>query len=189
MARTKQTARGSSGGKTPRKYIATKAHSKVAKKKPRRFVSHKKKGEGAPGIKRTGRFRPGIVALREIKAYIKTTGLLLRRAPFQRLVREITQNWNDDVRFASAALLALQEASEGYMIRVFQHMQVLALHARRVTIMKRDLHVIATHFRPDLRTHRNPAPHVLDGDVLDETDGRVASMIRRRIKRSELLQE
>ncbi len=192
MARTKQTARGSSGGKTPRKTIATKAHSKGAKKKTRRFTSKKragKKGEGAPGIKRTGRFRPGTVALRDMKKYMKTTDLLLRRAPFQRLVREVTQGWNDDVRFAAAALLALQEATEGYMIKLFEHMNIIAIHAKRVTILKRDFVCVVQNFRPDLKASKTPAPHQFDGDVLDENDARVASMIRRRVKRSELLQE
>ena len=161
MARTKQTARGSSGGKTPRKTIATKAHSKGAKKKSKARFSAKKRGEGAPGIKRTSRFRPGTVALRDIKKYQKTTDLLLRRLPFQRLVREVTQAWKADTRFAAAALLALQEATEGYMIKLFEHMNLLAIHAKRVTVLKRDLVLVINAFRPDLKSCKTPAPHAL----------------------------
>lgn len=158
MARTKQTSRGSSGGKTPRKTIATKAHSKVAKKgKKTRFSS--KKRTGAPGIKKAMRFRPGTVALRDIKRYQKATDLLIRRAPFQRLVREVTQSWKGETRFAAAALLALQEATEGYVTKVFEHCGLLALHAKRVTILKRDFTLCLKSFRPDLQAHKTPAPH------------------------------
>ena len=96
MAQTKQTARKSTGGKAPRKQLATKAARKHA------FASG--------GVKKPHRYRPGTVALREIRRYQKSTDLLVRRLPFQRLVREIAQDIKSDLRFQSSALLATQEA-------------------------------------------------------------------------------
>ena len=98
MARTKQTARKSTGGKAPRKQLATKAARKSA--------------PATGGIKKPHRFRPGTVALREIRRYQKSTELLIRKLPFQRLVREIAQDFKTDLRFQTSAVLALQEASE-----------------------------------------------------------------------------
>jgi histone H3 len=98
MARTKQTARKSTGGKAPRKQLATKAARKSA--------------PATGGIKKPHRFRPGTVALREIRRYQKSTELLIRKLPFQRLVREIAQDFKTDLRFQTSAILALQEASE-----------------------------------------------------------------------------
>jgi histone H3 len=94
MARTKQTARKSTGGKAPRKQLATKAARKMAPTNG--------------GIKKPHRYRPGTVALREIRKYQKSTELLIRKLPFQRLVREISQDFKSDLRFQSFALLALQ---------------------------------------------------------------------------------
>ena len=103
MARTKQTARKSTGGKAPRKQLATKAARKSA--------------PATGGIKKPHRFRPGTVALREIRRYQKSTELLIRKLPFQRLVREIAQDYKTDLRFQTSAVLALQEASEVIKIR------------------------------------------------------------------------
>ena len=98
MARTKQTARKSTGGKAPRKQLATKAARKSA--------------PATGGVKKPHRYRPGTVALREIRRYQKSTELLIRKLPFQRLVREIAQDFKTDLRFQGSAVLALQEASE-----------------------------------------------------------------------------
>merc|ERR1719500_2358515 len=87
MARTKQTARKSTGGKAPRKQLATKAARKSA--------------PATGGGKKPHRYRPGTVALREI------TELLIRKLPFQRLVREIAQDFMTDLRFQSSAVMAL----------------------------------------------------------------------------------
>ena len=76
----------------------------------------------------------GTVALREIRKYQKSTELLLRKLPFQRLVREITQNFNNDYRWTRGAILTLQEASEDYLVRLFEDMQLCAIHAHRITI-------------------------------------------------------
>ena len=85
------------------------------------------------------RYRPGTVALREIRKYQKTSDLLIRKLPFQRLVREIAQSLTHDLRFQSAALLALQEAAEAYLVGVFEDTNMAAIHAKRVTIMPKDL--------------------------------------------------
>lgn len=99
MARTKQTARKSSGGKAPRSQLVTKASRRSL---PR-----------AGGVKKPHRYRPGTVALREIRRYQKSTELLIRKSPFQRLCREVVQGFDDvklrEMRFQSTALLALQE--------------------------------------------------------------------------------
>ena len=85
------------------------------------------------------RYRPGTVALREIRRYQKSADLLIRKAPFQRLVREIVQDFKIDVRLQSTALLALHEAAEAYLISLFEDTNLCAMHAKRVTIMPKDM--------------------------------------------------
>ena len=125
MARTKQTARKSTGGKAPRKQLAVKAARKTA--------------PVVGGIRRPHRYRPGTVALREIRKYQKSTELLIRKLPFQRLVRELAQDFITDLRFSSSAVLALQEASEAYLVGLFEDSNLCALHSKRVTIMPKDI--------------------------------------------------
>merc|ERR1712161_53214 len=91
------------------------------------------------GVKRAHRFRPGTVALREIRKFQKSTELLIRKLPFQRLVRDIAGNFKNDLRFQSSAVLALQEASEAYMVGLFEDTNLCAIHAKRVTIMPKDM--------------------------------------------------
>ena len=86
-----------------------------------------------------GRFRPGVMALREIRHYQKSSALLIRKLPFQRLVREIAQDFKTDLRFQSAAILCLQEAAEAYLVGLFEDTNLCAIHARRVTITPKDL--------------------------------------------------
>ncbi|KAJ8009754.1 hypothetical protein DPEC_G00094810 [Dallia pectoralis] len=83
--------------------------------------------------------RPGTVALREIRRYQKSTELLIRKLPFQRLVREIAQDFKTDLRFQSSAVMALQEASEAYLVGLFEDTNLCAIHAKRVTIMPKDI--------------------------------------------------
>uniref|UniRef100_A0A8B9JU81 Histone H3 n=1 Tax=Astyanax mexicanus TaxID=7994 RepID=A0A8B9JU81_ASTMX len=118
MARTKQTARKSTGGKAPRKQLATKAARKSA--------------PSTGGVKKPH-------PLREIRRYQKSTELLIRKLPFQRLVREIAQDFKTDLRFQSAAIGALQEASEAYLVGLFEDTNLCAIHAKRVTIMPKDI--------------------------------------------------
>ena len=125
MARTKQTARKSTGGKAPRKQLAVKAARKSA--------------PAVGGVRRPHRFRPGTVALREIRKYQKNTELLVRKLPFQRLVRELAQDFMTDLRFSSSAVLALQEATESYLVGLFEDSNLCAIHAKRVTIMPKDM--------------------------------------------------
>lgn len=126
MARTKQLARKSIGGKAPRKHLSTK-----------------KKTHSTPlaigGMQRRHRYRPGTVALREIRKFQKSTELLIRKLPFQRLVREISQEYKTDLRFQSTAVQALQEASEAYLVGLFEDTNLCAIHANRVTIMPKDM--------------------------------------------------
>src|SRR6202012_6003976 len=91
------------------------------------------------GVKKPHRYRPGTVALREIRRYQKSTELLIRKLPFQKTVREIAQALRPDLRFQSTALLALQEASEAYLVGLFEDTNLAAIHAKRVTIMPKDM--------------------------------------------------
>jgi histone H3 len=90
-------------------------------------------------IKRPRRYRPGTIALREIRKFQKTTDLLIRKLPFQRLVREIATEFKSDLRFQTQAILALQEACEAYLIKLFEDTNLCAIHAKRVTIMAKDM--------------------------------------------------
>ena len=124
MARTKQTARKSTGGRAPHRQLATKAARSSCP---------------SPGVHKKHRYRPGTVALRDIRKYQKSPELLIRKLPFQRLVREIAQDFNTDLRFQSSTVLALQEAAEAYLVGLFEDTQFCALHAKRVTIMPKDM--------------------------------------------------
>ena len=90
-------------------------------------------------IKKPHRYRPGTVALREIRKYQKSTDLLIRKMPFQRLVREIAGEMRTDLRFQSSAVMALQEAAEAYLVGLFEDTNLAAIHAKRVTIMPKDM--------------------------------------------------
>ena len=133
MARTKQTARKSTGGKAPRKQLATKAARKSA--------------PAAGGVKKPHRYRPGTVALREIRKYQKSTELLMRKLPFQRLVREVANELAAGTRFPegprwqSQAVIALQEAAEAYLVSLFEDSNLEAIHAKRVTIQAKDIQI------------------------------------------------
>eukprot|EP00959_Pyramimonas_sp_CCMP1952_P442067 9254329-Pyramimonas_sp.AAC.1 len=90
--------------------------------------------------KQKHRFRPGTVALREIRKYQKSTDLLLRKLPFIRLCREISNNLTQlAMRWTAEALLALQEATEDFLVHLFEDTNLCAIHARRVTIMPKDI--------------------------------------------------
>ena len=89
--------------------------------------------------RKTQRYRPGTVALREIRRYQKTSELLIRWMPFQRLVREITQVHNPYLRFQSGAILALQESAEAYLVGLLEDTNLCAIHTKRVTIMPKDM--------------------------------------------------
>ena len=103
------------------------------------YQAARKSAPTAGGVKKPYRYRPGTVALREIRKYQKSTDLLLRKAPFQRWVREIAHDFKSDLRFQSSAVLALQEAAESYLIGLFEDTNLCAIHAKRVTIMPKDM--------------------------------------------------
>lgn len=126
MARVKSTTRGynPSATKAPRA-LAVKAHRKAA--------------PTLGGVKKQHRYRPGTVALREIRKYQKTTELLIRKLPFQRLVREISQDLFSEHRWQSHAIAALHEAAEAYLVSLFEDTNLCAIHAKRVTIMTKDM--------------------------------------------------
>ena len=125
MARTKQTARNSTGGKAPRKEIAKKAARKAA--------------PDDDGEKRRRHFRSGTVALREIRKLQKGTDLLIGKAPFNRVVHQVAEARMNDVRFQAGAVEALQHTAEDFLIELFEEAQVAALHAKRVTVMDKDI--------------------------------------------------
>ncbi|KIO17142.1 hypothetical protein M407DRAFT_85270 [Tulasnella calospora MUT 4182] len=121
--RTSQTARKSTGGKAPRKSL--------------------EQDDDEP--RRRRRYRPGTVALKEIRKYQRSTDLLIQKLPFSRVVREIAMEMVTDpdnevgLRWQSSAILALQEASEAYLVHLFEDTNLCAIHAKRVTIMQRDI--------------------------------------------------
>ena len=125
MARTKETARKSA----PKKALG--------KKKAKKSAS----GSGS-GVKKSFRWRPGTVALREIRKYQKGTELLLRKAPFSRLVREVAESHKAGLRFQASAVAAIQEATESYVVSLLSDSNLAALHSGRVTAMPRDLQLV-----------------------------------------------
>ena len=138
MARTKQTARKNRNKTTK----GTKAPRDVGRHQSVPKASRRNTAIGGKQvIKQPHRYRPGTVALREIRRFQKSTDLLIRKLPFQRLVREIAMEYKSDLRFQSQAILALQEATEAYMVSLFEDTNLCAIHAKRVTIMPKDLHL------------------------------------------------
>ena len=112
MVKTKTTARKSTG-KRPRENLT----SKLPKKSPRN----------------------GTVALREIHRYQKMTELLIRKLPFNPLLREVARDFNANIRFQSEAIGALQEVSEAYLVGLFEDTNLCTIYAKRVTIMPKDI--------------------------------------------------
>ena len=126
MARTKQTARKSTGGTTSRSHYRT--------------VKGRRMGLQEKGrVRKPRRWRSGTVALREIRRYQKGYELLIKKLPFQRLVREVAHKINPELRFQSTALLALHEASENFLVNMFQQVNLAAIHGGRVTIQPKDM--------------------------------------------------
>lgn len=117
-----------------------------AKKHPRKQLitagSRRKDCDPAVAVKvkTRHRWRPGTVALREIRKYQGSTELLIRRRPFQRLVKEVANYCAmSPVRMQTSAVLALQEAAEAYLVSLFEDTNMCAMHARRVTIQAKDM--------------------------------------------------
>ena len=133
MARTKETARNRKTretGKQPRRQLKNKSLRKTLQTA---------RGVKTGGVKKPMRWRPGTVALREIRRYQQTTELLIRKLPFARLVREVTQDFKTDLRWQREAIAALQEAAEAYLVGLFEDTNLCCLHAKRVTIAPKDI--------------------------------------------------
>ena len=128
MARTKHTVRKAMDGAAIRTVQASK---NIAVKAPHKPPPHQ--------MQKRRRFRPGTVALREIWQYQKSTDLLIRRAPFQRVVYEIVRSFRNDLRIQAAEIKGLQEAAEAYLVGLFEDSNLCTIHAKRVTIMPRDV--------------------------------------------------
>ncbi|MFH4983013.1 hypothetical protein AB6A40_009722 [Gnathostoma spinigerum] len=133
MVRTKQTAKKTAPSVGKRMRLETKRKS-IQKKQVSSVEKVKKR-----------RFKNGMRALQQIRMLQRTTSLLIPKAPFQRLVREIAMKTSSDateLRFQSAAISALQEAAEAYMTCFFEDTNLAAIHAHRVTIFPKDMHLI-----------------------------------------------
>ena len=150
-----RSLRPSVGGKVPRKQVAPQKRKTPGSGSiwyvPRRRDIQEAKEAGHlyaddPTKKRKNYFRPGYLALNEIRHYQKKVHLLIRKLPFQHLVREITQRFSPDLRFRSATITALQEASEAYLICLFEDTNLCAIHTKRMMIMPKDIQ-LARHIR------------------------------------------
>ena len=135
QSQVKTQPRKSTGGKSPRPITKMNIHGQPIQPKT-------KNG------KKPHRYRPGTVAIREIRKYQKTGDLLLKKAPFQRLVKEIAHEFKIDTRFQGGAIAALQEAAEMYLVSLFEDSNLLALHGKRVTVMPKDMQ-LARRIRGD----------------------------------------
>lgn len=132
--------------------IKKKYHNERIKTKYRLYVKSQKQKNQVIKKTKTKRFRPGTVALREIRKYQKSTKLVILKAPFQRLVREIAQDMANvnkvnsplwyGVRMQSSALEALQEASETFIVSLFESANLCAIHGKRVTLMPKDINLV-----------------------------------------------
>ncbi|MEN2496569.1 MAG: histone H3.1 [Marteilia pararefringens] len=128
MARTKQSARKSTGGKAPRKQLASKAARKSA--------------PAAGSVKKPHRYRPGTVALREIRRYQRSTELLIQKAPFARIVRTILSTIAPDMRMNSTAISLLQQFTENRAVNIMEDTLLIANHSKRQTVTAKDIALV-----------------------------------------------
>lgn len=144
MARTKALAKHAKKIQNP---IKSSDLSKPLSKKPK---GHKtSQPPNAPeNLKNKRKYRPGTVALREIKKYQKNTDLVIRKLPFQRLVRDIANDIYGGAKFQLSALHALQDCAEMYMCNLYTDGQLCALHGKRITLMVKDMQ-LAKRIRGD----------------------------------------
>jgi len=149
MGRTKQLARQFTGNATEVIHTKGMIHKRAGKRLGTGGKCPRVVTAGVPKPKR--RFRPGTVALRDIKKQQKSTNLLIPRASFLHLVKEILQGAGD-YRMQSSAVAALQEAGEAYLVGLFQDAYLCSIHAKRVTLMKKDLN-LARRIRGETREH------------------------------------
>ncbi|KAL8855188.1 MAG: hypothetical protein Q9221_000094 [Calogaya cf. arnoldii] len=134
LATKRPKGRPSTGGKA------------VARKSIGGAPKAKRKSSGVqarPQTRKARRYKPGTIALREIRRYQRSTDLLLLKLPFSRLVREIALSLvlagGETLRWQSQAIQALQESAEAFMVHLFEDTNLCAIHAKRVTIMQKDI--------------------------------------------------
>ena len=155
MARTKATnPKSGEDGRTKRKSTNPKRKSSNSNKGGS-GLQYGKNGIGSKAprkqLKKPHRYRPGTVALREIRRYQKSTDLLIAKLPFKRLVVELCNDYlqtrdtfglkhtMEEARFQSSAIMALHEAAEAYLVGLFEDINLCAFHAGRVTIQPKDM--------------------------------------------------
>ena len=126
--------RSSVGGKAPR--------SKPAKLPPNRTTMPLRTRPGIKAIREIRRYQGGIQGKKPFLNQKHATRLLIKKLPFQRLVREIAQDFKSDLRFKATAMLALQEATEAYLFGLFEDTKLAAIHAKRVTDMPKDIQLV-----------------------------------------------
>ena len=172
MACTKQTPRNPNlerpsaamGSDVQERRIPSKPTSKKTAtkggKQPRKHMLHRllKWTSSTGGIKKPHRYHPGLLALHEIHRYQQSMESLIRKTPFNKLIKEISQEYricpegpgtpSVQVRFQSTALAALQEAAENFLVGLFEDVNLLAVHAKRVTVMLHDIR-LALRIRGD----------------------------------------
>ena len=124
MARTKRTARKDEMGKK---------RSAFVKKQPRSQTGQ------ASMQQQPHRYHPGMVTLREIQSYQKSTELLIHKLPFQCLVCKILQGYGVGYRVTLAMMLALQDAAEAYLVQLLEDSNLCAIHVKCVTIQPKDM--------------------------------------------------
>ena len=170
----------------PKTKVAAKA--KTGAKKSMKSKSIKKSAPAAGGMKtekKKMRFKAGTVALREVKRYQKSLDALIPRAPFQRLVKSICSDMDHELRFQSQAIVALQEASEAYIVGVFEDTNLCAIHANRTTIMKKDME-LARRIRGDrFSDYRDQMPKTGDETFLslpNNRDPKAMQMLRDQVR-------
>ena len=124
MARTKHTARKDEVGKKRSTFVKKQPRSQTGK---------------ASAQQQPHRYWPGMVTLREIRRYQKSMELLIRKLPFQHLVREILQGYGVGYRVTPAMMMALQEAAEAYLVQLLEDSNLCAIHAKCITIQPKDM--------------------------------------------------
>ncbi|XP_017263649.1 histone H3-like [Kryptolebias marmoratus] len=145
MAKTKQSAHISTGNKAPRTQLTTKAARRSA--------------PTTGGVKKPHLYRPGTVALREIRRYWKSTELLIQKLPFMHLVQEIAQDFKTNLSFQSLAIMAPQEASEAHLVGLFEDTSLCSIHLLPAQLFSSQP-ATPTYICPELLiSHLCPLPH------------------------------
>lgn len=139
MPRRKQEAKENPNNLIARKkLLAQKMDRKKSEKNDKSGVKTSAKD---PVVKRPRRFKPGTIALREIKKYQKSTELVLQKAPLQRVIKSIMHAYNAQLRMSSTGALIIQEAVEAHIISLLADCNLCAQHARRVSIQPKDFYL------------------------------------------------